>query len=114
MIMKTYEYEGLDDQNEKQTGTVKAASGEAAIIYLLQSGIYPTALQELSVRQVKTHVHLDKLKQYRDWLSDPIAPVKSEVIISKSWAGWSFLAFLGTVIGIVTLVILVMKLVVRI
>lgn len=113
--MKTYEYEGFDKTNKKPSnGTVQAKTGEEAILYLLQSGIYPTGLVELSTGQAKSNNHLNNLKRFRERLKAPpvLPPVREPK--PKSKADWSFLAFLGWAIVFVIVVFFVAKQLVRI
>jgi hypothetical protein len=113
--MKTYEYEGFDKSNKKPAvGTVQAGTGEEAILYLLQSGIYPTGLIELSTDQAKSNDHLNNLKRFRERLKAPIVQPTSERKKTSRWAGWSFLAFFGSVVGVVGLIFLLIKLFIRI
>ena len=113
--MKTYEYEGFDKANKKPSnGTVQAQTGEEAILYLLQSGIYPTELIELSSGQVKSNNHLNNLKRFRERLRAPVAVPPEQKRSSRSKSNWSFLAFLGWIILFVVLVFFVVKQFVRI
>lgn len=113
--MKTYEYEGFNKANKQAaTGTIKAESGEEALLYLLQSGIYPTELIELSSSQIKSHNHLNNLKMFRERLKAPPNLRLPSEPKQPRWAGWSFLAFFGGAVGVVGLIFLLMKLLVRI
>jgi len=69
--MKTYEYEGFDKDKQPDKGTVEASTGEEAIMYLLQSGIYPISLVELSAGQARSNVKLNNLRKFREQLKAP-------------------------------------------
>lgn len=78
--MKMYEYEGFDKEYNKHKGTVSATEGEQAILILVQSGIYPTVLQEISKNQKSNIDYIDKLKTFRKRLSKlPQAPPVPEI-----------------------------------
>jgi hypothetical protein len=64
--MKVFEYQGLDSLHKQHAGTVKAESGEMAILMLMKSGIYPTDLIELSYTQHASKIRVNGLKQLRD------------------------------------------------
>lgn len=87
--MKTYEYEGFDKDKKPDKGTVEASTGEEAILYLLQSGIYPTALIELSAGQARSNIKLNNLKLFREKLKAPpvaqVQPVPTPVSKDESW-----------------------------
>lgn len=69
--MKVFEYQGFDKSYNKHKGTINANEGEEAIFLLMQSGIFPTELQEISKSQKIAVDHVASLKSFRDKLQLP-------------------------------------------
>lgn len=110
--MKVFEYQGHDSLNKQQIGTVKAESGEMAILMLIKSGIYPTDLIELSHTQHASKMRVNGLKQLRDKLTgrspqEPQLPTKIEYTSNRDY---SFLKFLSIVCVVVLMIGFIIKL----
>ena len=113
--MKTYEYEGFDKDKQPDKGTVEAPSGEEAILYLLQSGIYPTSLLELSAGQARSNVKLNNLRRFRDRLNRPLAkaPVEIKPMEPKEPIKVSLAKFAILVAGIMTLLYFLVRFIIQ-
>lgn len=110
--MKVFEYQGLDSLHKQHAGTVKAESGEMAILMLMKSGIYPTDLIELSYTQHASKIRVNGLKQLRDKITGrpPNTPEIPTIEIEHNHRDYSLLKFFAIVCVVVLVTTLIVKL----
>ena len=112
--MKTFEYEGFDQANKKHKGTIQASTGEDAILIILQSGIQPTVLQELSSNQIMSLEKLSNLKQFREKLVGHSSKLEEPKFKNTSNLKPSFLKFLLTALLIGGFIFAIIRFIARI
>lgn len=110
--MKSFGYEGIDSQKKSHRGVIQAISGEDAIIELMQRGIVPSRIDELSSVDLGVANRLQRFKQLREVLGGPEAdrlpPVmQAETKVPTLAIDWSYVLFLVVAAGVVAAYFLV-------